>query len=66
MCNAGLILYSFKQVSMAIPICFGAGISLFCVPLYHKAFTKEETLSSKLPPFGGMGMILGWLLFSVL
>jgi len=64
MSSAGMIVGSYNATFNISTVLFGLGICLFSGSLYHKAFTGKEDLSKRLPPFGGMCMILGWVLLS--
>lgn len=63
MSNAGMIVGSYNAPFNISTILFCAGIALFSGSLYHKAFTGTEDFK-KLPPYGGMAMIFGWLLLA--
>lgn len=63
--GVGILASSVVEASILPVSCFGAGVILFCCPLYHKSFTGKKTLSGYLPPFGGFAMILGWVLLAV-
>lgn len=62
--SVGMIFSSFNPSSTISSFLFGCGILLFCLPLYHRAFTDQKTLSGFLPPYGGFSMIFGWVLLA--
>ena len=62
----GIILSSFTAYPFFPTFLFFSGITLFSFPLYHKAITQKENLSKKLPPFGGLSMIIGWIWMGIM
>ena len=48
--------YTFVPISL-----FLGGTLLFSGSLYHRAFTDSQDLSKRLPPYGGIAMIIGWI-----
>jgi uncharacterized membrane protein YgdD (TMEM256/DUF423 family) len=41
------------------------GTVLFSGSLYHRGLTDKKTFSGVLTPFGGVSMIIGWILLAL-
>jgi len=62
--NIGIIIGSFNNTSLYSSTLFTCGIVLFCMPLYYRSFTDKKTFS-RLAPFGGISMMLGWIMLAM-
>ncbi|KAL4468801.1 hypothetical protein ABPG74_005304 [Tetrahymena malaccensis] len=63
MSNAGMIIGSYNNPFNYSTILFLIGVACFSGSLYHKTFTNNEDFK-RLPPYGGMAMIFGWILLA--
>lgn len=63
--SIGIMLSSFFCKTEFPGYSLLAGILLFCAPIWYKSFTNDRKYS-RLMPFGGVFMILGWALMALL
>ena len=56
-----MIIASYNPKPNFSTLLFAAGIILFSLPLYYRAFTEKKIFEGRLLPAGGFGMIFGWI-----
>ncbi len=64
--SIGMMVSSMSPYSPLPLALFISGTVLFSGSLYHRAFTDKQDLSKKLPPYGGMSMIIGWIFLGLM